>query len=130
MNMTNSTFLPLGTSNSQNWGQSGIQNRLILYPISSMHRLYTFNSLIWSFLFFLDLNAVNQQLALMCIKSMAKLVSNEPSSPLIAEMKDLCSKLASKSFLKSLKLEPVIAAAMLCISELLSCLGAQGMYTT
>ena len=59
---------------------------------------------------------------------MAKLVSNEPSSPLIAEMKDLCSKLASKSFLKSLKLEPVIAAAMLCISELLSCLGAQGMY--
>ena len=58
---------------------------------------------------------------------MAKLVSNEPSTPLIADLKDLCSKLANKSFLKSLRLEPVIASAMLCLSELLNCLGAQGV---
>ena len=58
---------------------------------------------------------------------MAKLVSNENSSPLLPHMKELCSKLANKSFLKSLRLEPVVAAAMLCISELLNCLGAQGV---
>ena len=77
--------------------------------------------------FFADLSAINQQLSLMCIKSMAKLASNTPSSPFLNTMKELCSALTNKSFLKSLKLEPVIAAAILCVSELLSCLGAQGV---
>ena len=71
-------------------------------------------------------NAVNQQLALMCIKHLAKL-SSDLSNPLSSALKELVPKLANPSFLDSPKPEPVVAAALLCITELLQSLGPQAV---
>ena len=71
---------------------------------------------------------VNQQLALMCVKSLAKVPNMATSSPSsLTQMKNLCSEMVKKSFFNSLKQGPVIAAALICLVELFTCLGAHAV---
>ena len=73
-----------------------------------------------------NVNEINQQLALICLKTLAK--HTQAASPiLLNELKAVGSRLSNKTFLKSLKSEPVVASAMLCVSEVLCALGAQGV---
>ena len=71
---------------------------------------------------------VNQQLALMCVKSLAKVPNMATSSPSsMSQMKNLCSEMVKKSFFNSLRQGPVIAAALICLVELFTCLGAHAV---
>lgn len=64
----------------------------------------------------------NQQLALLCIRSLAKALQACPSL-MVQNLKTLCSKLATKDFLNSLDVGAVIAATLLCLTELFNILG-------
>ena len=75
-----------------------------------------------------DSGDVVQQLALMCVKSFAKISTHQSSDNTIMEhMQKLAKNIVKKSFFNSLKQGPVIASALLCIVELFNCLGAHAV---
>ena len=73
--------------------------------------------------------AVNQQMALLCLRSFARAThAITDSSMYLNEMKEICKMLSKKTFLKSCLEsesgdESVIAAVLLCLTEMFSCIG-------
>ena len=62
----------------------------------------------------------------MCVKSLAK-IPNIITPNFLPHIKELTSELVKKSFLNTLKQGPVIAAALICLVELFTCLGAHAV---
>ena len=62
----------------------------------------------------------NQQVALLCIKTLAKNYSG--NEQVVKEMKNVCSRLSAQAVLDSFKEEPVVGAGIICLSEILQCL--------
>ena len=74
-----------------------------------------------------DSGDVIQQLALMCVKSLAKISHLSSTDAILQHMQNLAKSIVKKSFFNSLKQGPVIASALLCIVELFNCLGAHAV---
>ena len=62
----------------------------------------------------------------MCVKSLAK-IPNIITPNFLPHIKELTSEIVKKSFLNTLKQGPVIAAALICLVELFTCLGAHAV---
>ena len=69
-------------------------------------------------------SAINQQIALLCVKTIAKNASNDQ---MVEKMKSICPRISAKPVLESFKEDPVIGAGILCITEVLQCLSMQGV---
>ena len=78
-----------------------------------------------------DSGDVIQQLALMCVKSLAKISTHQSTDDdntiILQHMQKLAKSIVKKTFFNSLKQGPVIASALLCIVELFNCLGAHAV---
>ena len=71
--------------------------------------------------------SINQQIALMCLRSFARATHGIDSSMHLQELKEVCKTLSKKTFLKESLEEngddSVVAAILLCLTETFSCIG-------
>ena len=58
-------------------------------------------------------------------KTLAKNYSG--NEQVVKEMKNVCSRLSAQAVLDSFKEEPVVGAGIICLSEILQCLGMHGV---
>ena len=72
-----------------------------------------------------NVSAVNQQIALLCMKTLAKaLTANNQDSE---KMMEVCTRISAQTVLESFKQDPVIGAGILCITHVLECLGMKAV---
>jgi hypothetical protein len=72
-------------------------------------------------------SCINQQMALMCLRSFARATHSMDNSMYVEELKECCQLLSKKGFLKTsleeVGDESVVAAILLCLTEMFSCIG-------
>ena len=73
-----------------------------------------------------DVSAVNQQIALLCMKALAKTL-NPDNQDCAEKMMEVCTRISTQAVLESFTQDPVIGAGILCITHVLECLGMQAV---
>ena len=72
-----------------------------------------------------EVSAINQQIALLCVKTIAKNAASDEH--IVEKMKEVCPRISAKAVLDTFTEDPVIGAGILCLTEVLQCLGMQGV---